>query len=164
MKRIRSINFFDLTHRVPLSSIAVSMQRNSHHHRSHKMRHAFALRKKSFLICALAIFAAAQILLTLPPPAHAQQPQPDPAGVNTGDKTSATDAAGNPFVVPEPTDKSAPDYPQAKKAFDDYQSQSAREPLAVKLADDVGHVRISTNFSWTLLTGYLVLFMQAGFA
>jgi Amt family ammonium transporter len=34
----------------------------------------------------------------------------------------------------------------------------------VKLADDVGHVRLATNFSWTLLTGYLVLFMQAGFA
>jgi Amt family ammonium transporter len=28
----------------------------------------------------------------------------------------------------------------------------------------VGHVRIATNFSWTLLTEYLVLFMQAGFA
>ena len=34
----------------------------------------------------------------------------------------------------------------------------------MKLADNVGHLRISTNFSWTLLTGYLVLFMQAGFA
>jgi Amt family ammonium transporter len=39
-----------------------------------------------------------------------------------------------------------------------------REPLAAKLADDVGHVRIATNFAWTLNTGYLVLFMQAGFA
>jgi ammonium transporter, Amt family len=128
------------------------------------MRNAPAPRTKYFLICAIAILASALILLTQPPPTHAQQPQPDPAGITTGDKNSATDAAGNPFVVPEPTDKSAPDYPQAKKAFDDYQSQSAREPLAVKLADDVGHVRISTNFSWTLLTGYLVLFMQAGFA
>ena len=34
----------------------------------------------------------------------------------------------------------------------------------MKLADSVGHVRIATNFCWTLLTGYLVLFMQAGFA
>src|SRR5262249_39626413 len=38
------------------------------------------------------------------------------------------------------------------------------EPLAMKLADPVGHVRIATNFGWTLNTGYLVLFMQAGFA
>ena len=119
-------------------------------------------RTNKFAIYALAIVAAAQILLIAPRPLHAQQP--DPAGTATGDKNSAADAAGNPFVVPEPTDKSAPDYQQNKKAFDDYQSQSTREPLAVKLADDVGHVRLATNFSWTLLTGYLVLFMQAGFA
>ncbi len=67
-------------------------------------------------------------------------------------------------MVPEPTDPSAPDYPKLKKDFDEYQAQAAREPLALKLADDVGHTRIATNFSWTLLTGYLVLFMQAGFA
>jgi Amt family ammonium transporter len=121
-----------------------------------------AKRIKKFAIEALAILAIAQILLVAPRPTRAQQP--DPAGTATGDKNSAADAAGNPFVVPEPTDKSAPDYQQNKKAFDDYQSQSTREPLAVKLADDVGHVRLATNFSWTLLTGYLVLFMQAGFA
>jgi Amt family ammonium transporter len=91
-------------------------------------------------------------------------PKPDPAGIATGDKTNAVDANGNPFVVPEPTDKSAPDYVQNKKAFDEYQAQAAKEPLAVKLADSVGHVRVATNFAWTLNTGYLVLFMQAGFA
>lgn len=91
-------------------------------------------------------------------------PKPDPAGTATGDKTSAVDAAGNPFVVPEPTDKTSPDYAKNKKDFDDYQAQAAREPLATKLADSVGHVRVATNFAWTLNTGYLVLFMQAGFA
>lgn len=91
-------------------------------------------------------------------------PKPDPAGTATGDKTSVVDAAGNPFVPPEPTDKSAPDYAQKKKDFDDYQAQAAKEPLATKLADGMGHVRIATNFAWTLNTGYLVLFMQAGFA
>jgi len=91
-------------------------------------------------------------------------PKPDPSGIATGDKTAVVDAAGNPFVVVEPTDKSAPDYAANKKAFDDYQAQAAKEPLAVKLADGVGHVRLATNFAWTLNTGYLVLFMQAGFA
>jgi len=91
-------------------------------------------------------------------------PKPDPAGTATGDKTTAVDAAGNPFVPVEPTDKTAPDYAANKKAFDDYQAQAAKEPLAVKLADSVGHVRVATNFAWTLNTGYLVLFMQAGFA
>jgi ammonium transporter, Amt family len=95
---------------------------------------------------------------------QAQPPQPDPAGIATGDKSAVSDAAGNPLIVPEPTDKTAPDYQQNKKAFDDYQAQAAKEPIALRLADSVGHMRISTNFSWTLLTGYLVLFMQAGFA
>jgi Amt family ammonium transporter len=94
----------------------------------------------------------------------ADEPQPDPAGIATGDKSSAVDAAGTPFVVPEPTDKTDPDYAQKKKAFDEYQDQVTKEPLAVKLADAVGHVRVATNFGWTLNTGYLVLFMQAGFA
>ena len=93
-----------------------------------------------------------------------QDPKPDPAGIATGDKTNAIDAAGNPFVVVEPTDKKAPDYPAAKKSFDEYQAQTLKEPLAAKLADDVGHIRVATNFAWTLNTGYLVLFMQAGFA
>ena len=94
----------------------------------------------------------------------ADEPKADPAGTATGDKNAAVDAAGNPFVVAEPTDKTAPDYAKNKKDFDDYQAQAAKEPLAVKLADDVGHVRVATNFAWTLNTGYLVLFMQAGFA
>src|ERR1700685_2334291 len=50
-------------------------------------------------------------------------PKPDPSGTATGDKTTAVDAAGNPFVVAEPTDKSAPDYAANKKAFDDYTAQ-----------------------------------------
>jgi ammonium transporter, Amt family len=98
-------------------------------------------------------------------PCHADDaPKPDPAGVATGSRSDTSDAAGNPFVVPEPADKSAPDYAKNKKDSDDYQSQAAKEPLAVKLADNVGHLRIATNFAWTLNTGYLVLFMQAGFA
>ena len=92
------------------------------------------------------------------------QPKPDPAGIATGTAANAIDAAGNSFVVSEPTDKTAPDYADKLKAYQEYTDQAAKEPLAVKLADSVGHVRIATNFGWTLNTGYLVLFMQAGFA
>jgi len=94
----------------------------------------------------------------------AQGAQPDPAGLTTGDRNNAIDGAGNSFVVSEPTDKSAADYADKKKAYDEYKEQAAKEPLALKLADSVGHTRIGTNFAWTLNTGYLVLFMQAGFA
>jgi ammonium transporter, Amt family len=91
-------------------------------------------------------------------------PKPDPSGTATGDRTAVVDASGNSFVVAEPADKAAPDYAANKKASVEYQAQAAKEPLAVKLADGVGHLRIATNFAWTLNTGYLVLFMQAGFA
>src|SRR5207249_1527366 len=60
--------------------------------------------------------------------------------------------------------QTAPTYEKSKKDFDEFQAQAAKEPLAVKLADSVGHIRVATNFAWTLNTGYLVLFMQAGFA
>ena len=120
-----------------------------------------------WLVAPLAVSAAEEAgppAAATAAPAAAPEPKPDPAGIATGDKTNALDAAGNPFVVSEPTDTKAPDYAEKKKAFDEYQKQAAKEPLAVKLADAVGHNHIATNFNWTLVTGYLVLFMQAGFA
>ena len=33
-----------------------------------------------------------------------------------------------------------------------------------KLANEAGHLRVSINFVWLLVTGFLVLFMQVGFA
>jgi Amt family ammonium transporter len=126
---------------------------------SQRRRGSLAI-SRTLLILLLAQILSGSMLAT----SADQAPQPDPAGTATGDKNSVADAAGNPFVVPEPTDPASPDYAKNKKAFDEFQAQAAREPLALKLADGVGHDRIGTNFSWTLLTGYLVLFMQAGFA
>jgi Amt family ammonium transporter len=128
------------------------------------MPYGFIRRQRQWVPKTVIAFIFAQILSGSMSVALAQQAQPDPAGIATGDKSAVSDAAGNPLVVPEPTDKTAPDYKQNKKAFDDCQAQASKEPIALRLADSVGHMRIATNFSWTLLTGYLVLFMQAGFA
>src|SRR5208283_3788591 len=131
----------------------------------HFLRLSFISVPASAAVSAIAaILLAAALLAALSTPCRADEPKPDPSGTATGDKTTAVDAAGNPFVVAEPTDKNAPDYAAQKKAYDEYQAQVAKEPLAVKLADSVGHVRIATNFAWTLNTAYLVLFMQACFA
>ena len=118
------------------------------------------------LVCGgVMILLAAGFFAGLSTPSFADEvPKPDPSGIATGDKTNVVDAAGNPFVVVEPIDKTSPDYLKNKKDFDDFQAQAAKEPLALKLADSVGHVRVATNVAWTLNTGYLVLFMQAGFA
>ena len=105
------------------------------------------------------------LLVSIASPLLAQGgPAPDPSGTVTGDRTSVTDAGGNAFVVAAPTDPSAPDFAEKKRAYDEYQANARNEPLAVKLADSVGHVKVATNTAWTLNTGYLVLFMQAGFA
>ena len=65
----------------------------------------------------------------------------DPTGTTTGglpDYLGATGSTGNGVPV----------------------SQSGLNALAT----ETGHLRISINFTWVLLTGFLVLFMQVGFA
>jgi ammonium transporter, Amt family len=105
-------------------------------------------------------------------PAADTGPKPDPAGLATGMSVDAQSPAGT-FVTAAPADLSDDDkkdsakvktYTDAKKAFDDYTAQAKLEPLAVKLSDSVGHNRVAINFMWTLVTGFLVMFMQAGFA
>ena len=73
------------------------------------------------------------------------------------------DAAGN-IAPTEPTDKAAKDYADKKKTYDDFQGMMTKEPLAARMADGIGQNRIGINIMWTLVTGYLVMFMQAGFA
>ncbi len=46
----------------------------------------------------------------------------------------------------------------------DYEAAKASEPYAAKLADLVDQNRLGVNFVWLLVTGFLVMFMQAGFA
>ncbi len=123
---------------------------------NHRHRHGFS---KVVIAILLVQWLTGPVII-----ARADDPQPDPAGIATGDKTTTFDAGGNSFMLTEPTDKTAPDYDKTMKAFQDFQAQASKEPMAMKLADNVGHLRIATNFTWTLLTGYLVLFMQAGFA
>ncbi|MBI5406826.1 MAG: ammonium transporter [Nitrospirae bacterium] len=82
-----------------------------------------------------------------PAPATEQaQPVPDPSGANTGGAADVVGASAN-----APT-------------ADDLKNLGPREPLALKLADVIGHNRIAINIVWTLVCGFLVMFMQAGFA
>ncbi len=121
----------------------------------------FMIKKITTLFATLAILTCLSVRAD-------DAPKGDPNGGNTG---NASDVSG--FVVSEPAALSADDqkdtnkvaaYTDAKKAFNDYTAQTKAEPLAVKLADAVGHNRVSINFVWTLVTGFLVMFMQAGFA
>ncbi len=106
-------------------------------------------------------------------PAASTEPTPDSQGYATGAAGDAADASNTHFVISAPTELTGDDlkdtnkvatYKDAKKQFDDFTAQSKAEPLAMRLADDVGHNRVAVNFMWTLVTGFLVMFMQAGFA
>jgi len=101
----------------------------------------------------------------------------DPGGGATGTIGDVSGSGGSysypTFQVSAPTALSDDDkkdtnkvaaFNDATKAAADYAAQAKAEPMAVKLADAVGHNRISINFVWTLITGFLVMFMQAGFA
>jgi ammonium transporter, Amt family len=72
--------------------------------------------------------------------------QPDPSGAATGVAADVIGATAN-----APTKE-------------DMEALSPKERLAAKLADVVGHNRIAVNMVWTLVAGFLVMFMQAGFA
>src|ERR1043166_8312649 len=46
----------------------------------------------------------------------------------------------------------------------DVPAKQAGEPTLTEVADAVGHNKVAINIMWTLITGFLVMFMQAGFA
>ena len=43
-------------------------------------------------------------------------------------------------------------------------SRTPQNPTLAEVMETVGHNKIAINFVWTLLAGFLVMFMQAGFA
>ena len=73
-------------------------------------------------------------------------PAADPSGTATG---TAADLPGK-----------SPNAPSAEEL----KTMARAEPLAAKVADSVGRNRVAINFVWTLLCGFLVMFMQVGFA
>src|SRR6266576_6996901 len=78
--------------------------------------------------------------------ADSPPPQPDPSGIQLG---SGADLAG---IAP------------TTLTTDDFDAAAKTEPFALKLADMVNQNRLGINFTWTLVAGFLVMFMQAGFA
>ena len=94
-------------------------------------------------ICLLALLVAVGATL---PSLAADAPQPDPSGASTG---AIGDIVGASSGAP---------------TADDIKTMAEKEPLAAKVGDVAGHNRVSINMIWTLICGFLVMFMQAGFA
>jgi Amt family ammonium transporter len=86
-----------------------------------------------------------------------------------------TDATPAPPAASAAPDTAAPaPAPPAPKGPDptgavtgtaaDVPVKDAKNPTLLEVMDTVGHNKISINIMWTLLTGFLVMFMQTGFA
>jgi Amt family ammonium transporter len=117
---------------------------------------------------ALAVLLGCIAVCASPVRADDAPPKGDPGGQTTGNKGDVVDGTGKAFAPaePKPEDKAKDPkkYDSDKKDFDEYTALAEKEPLAVKLADSVGQNRIALNIAWMLITGFLVMFMQAGFA
>ncbi len=46
----------------------------------------------------------------------------------------------------------------------DVTAKEKGNPTMLEMADEIGHNKVAINLVWTLVTGFLVMFMQAGFA
>jgi Amt family ammonium transporter len=85
------------------------------------------------------------------------------SAVAPGDPAGTKSAAGS-HLVGIVVAADANGEPVAPISADDYAAAQAAEPFAVKLADLVDENRLGVNFVWLLVAGFLVMFMQAGFA
>ncbi len=83
----------------------------------------------------------------------------------------AQDKPAAPAAPPAPTAAATPPPPSkpdpagtATGGIADVTAKTAGKPTLEEIAEFAGHNRVSLNLMWTLLTGFLVMFMQAGFA
>ena len=105
------------------------------------------------LLCGLGAWAQSQ-----PAPAATTQPKPAP----TMDVPLDTKLAQPPSA--EDLAKGDPAGTKTGSASDVIVSDSNKGLTLADTVNQVGQNRIAINFVWTLVTGFLVMFMQAGFA
>ena len=94
-------------------------------------------------------------------------PDPDPTGASIGGSgvlDGYKPVGGDDNKMPRiSVDKDKPD--KSHEAINQSNEQLEKIANAVDMvADNVGKNRVFLNMAWTLLTGFLVMFMQAGFA
>jgi len=101
------------------------------------------LRRRLSLIALMALFGMSLLFLL-----SACGEGPDPSGLNTAKQSNLTGVSANGTPMTQQQLNTA----------------KSKEPFAYNLALLVDENRLGINFVWTLVTGYLVMFMQAGFA
>ena len=83
------------------------------------------------------------------------------------DKAAAPPAPAAPapaVAAPAPPPSKPDPAGTATGGIADVTAKTAGKPTLEEMAEFVGHNRVAINFVWTLVAGFLVMFMQAGFA
>src|SRR5438445_4626084 len=80
------------------------------------------------------------------------------------DKPPGPAAPAAPAAAPAPPPSKPDPAGTATGGIGDVTAKTAGKPTLEEVADFAGHNRVSINIMWTLFTGFLVMFMQAGFA
>jgi ammonium transporter, Amt family len=109
------------------------------------------------VLCA-APMAMAQTLAAAPATIPAATPAPAPKPILD------TDLSSIPAPSADARAKGDPDGSLTGNASDVTVSDAKKGLSIADLANQVGQNKIAINFVWTLITGYLVMFMQLGFA
>ncbi len=90
----------------------------------------------------------------------AQEPTPTPPSTQAAEPRAP--------AAPAPRRRAEPKGPDPTGAVTgtaaDVPVKDAAKPTLVEVMETVGHNKIAINITWTLLTGFLVMFMQTGFA
>src|SRR5690349_2117461 len=135
--------------------------------RFNKLRRTVSLLLATAWLCAGMMPAV--VWATDPPPVQVAQaaaaPAPAPAA-KTPPPVPITDADLKAVAGPKPDDlaKGDPGGTLTGTVNDIVVSDSKKGLTLADLVNMVGQNRIAINLMWTLVTGYLVMFMQAGFA
>ena len=106
---------------------------------------------KRQVVNALALLVFWGMLLIVTTIVLAQQAPPPPTPVGPAVEAKQEPPKGDPSGTQTGTIKDVP-------------SKVAGKPTLEEMGDAIGHNRVAINMTWTLNTGYLVMFMAAGFA
>jgi Amt family ammonium transporter len=100
------------------------------------------------------------------PPAPASEPPAAPAAAAQATSPAVPISDAELKAAVQPTDRTNGDPSGALTgtATDIAISDPAKGPTLPDVLNQIGADRIGVNFAWTLLCGFLIMFMQAGFA
>jgi ammonium transporter, Amt family len=115
-----------------------------------------------FAVFCIAPMASAQVPAAAPAAAPATTAAAPPLA--TPKPIMDADLAGTPVPSADAHAKGDPDGSLTGNASDVTVADSKKGLTIGDVANQVGQNKIAINFVWTLITGYLVMFMQLGFA